>query len=203
MKVTATELPGVLVIEPKVFGDPRGWFCETFSAARYAEAGIAGPFVQDNVSRSGRGIVRGLHLQHPHAQGKLVSVIEGAVLDVAVDLRVGSPAFGKWVARKLTAENHEQLWIPAGLAHGFCVLGESALFAYKCTDYYHPEHEVGVVWNDPDLGIAWPVQEPVISPKDRALPRLRDLDRAKLPLFDPSSATPLPLAGGPGGRAPR
>lgn len=184
MKITETALAGVLLIEPKVFGDARGWFVETFSAARYAEAGITQPFVQDNMSRSAKGIVRGLHLQHPHGQGKLVWVVEGAVLDVAVDVRVGSPTFGKAATFELSAENKCQLWIPPGLAHGFCTTSEDAIFVYKCTDLYHPEHEIGVAWNDPDLGIAWPVIEPVISPKDRVHPRLRDIDPAKLPKWE-------------------
>ncbi len=186
MKASPTRLPGVLLVEPKVFGDARGWFCETFSATRYADAGIAGPFVQDNMSRSTKGIVRGLHLQHPHAQGKLVWVVEGSVLDVAVDVRVGSPTFGASVAVELSAENHRQLWVPAGFAHGFCVTSETALFVYKCTDLYHPEHEFGVRWDDPTLGIDWPVSahEAVVSAKDRALPLLAKLDRARLPRFE-------------------
>lgn len=185
MKVTETALPGVLLIEPQVFGDARGFFLETFSAKRYEEAGVRGPFVQDNMSRSAKGIVRGLHLQHPNAQGKLVWVVQGAVLDVAVDLRVGSPTFGQWIAEELTEDNKRQLWIPPGFAHGFCVTGESAVFVYKCTEYYAPQDEVGVLWNDPDLGIPWPVVEPVVSAKDRALPRLADLDRSRLPRYAP------------------
>lgn len=185
MKVTETALPGVLLIEPQVFGDSRGFFLETFSAKRYEEAGIRGPFVQDNMSRSAKGIVRGLHLQHPNAQGKLVWVIQGAVLDVAVDVRVGSPTFGRWIAEELSEDNKRQLWIPPGFAHGFCVTSESAVFVYKCTEYYAPADEVGVSWNDPELGIPWPVVEPVVSPKDRALPRLADVDRARLPRYAP------------------
>lgn len=183
MKVTETALPGVLLVEPRVFGDARGFFLETFSAERYEEAGIRGPFVQDNMSRSAKGIVRGLHLQSPNAQGKLVWVVQGAVLDVALDVRVGSPTFGQWVAEELSEDNKRQLWIPPGFAHGFCVTSESAVFVYKCTEYYAPKDEVGVLWNDPDLGIPWPVVEPVVSPKDRAHPRLADVDRARLPRY--------------------
>jgi dTDP-4-dehydrorhamnose 3,5-epimerase len=181
MKVIDTEIPGVKVIEPNVFRDARGWFQETFSASRYAAVGIVGPFVQDNMSRSGMGTLRGLHFQYPHAQGKLVWVVEGRVLDVAVDVRVGSPTFGRSFAIELSGDNHLQVWIPPGLAHGFCVTSELAIFAYKCTDEYHPECELGVAWDDPDLGIRWPVVDPVLSAKDRAHPRLREIDPAKLP----------------------
>lgn len=185
MKVEATALPEVLRIEPKVFGDARGFFLETFSAERYAAAGIRAAFVQDNMSRSARGIVRGLHLQNPRPQGKLVWVVSGSVLDVALDVRVGSPTFGAWVAEELSEENKRQLWIPPGFAHGFCVTSESAVFVYKCTDYYAPESEVGVAWDDPDLGIPWPVapSEALVSAKDRAHPRLRDVDPARLPRY--------------------
>jgi dTDP-4-dehydrorhamnose 3,5-epimerase len=133
-------LPGVLLVEPKVFGDGRGFFYESYQQRRYAEAGIPGPFVQDNVSRSARGTLRGLHFQHPRAQGKLVSVLAGAVFDVAVDIRRGSPTFARWFGVELSGENKRQLWVPPGFAHGFCVLSETADFAYKCTDYYAPEH---------------------------------------------------------------
>jgi dTDP-4-dehydrorhamnose 3,5-epimerase len=183
MKVTETTLPGVLLIEPKRFGDARGYFLETWQRERYAAAGIDLPFVQDNLSRSAHGILRGLHLQNPVAQGKLVFVLEGAVFDVAVDVRVGSPTFGKWVGMTLSAEDHRQLWIPPGFAHGFCVTTESAVFSYKCTAPYAPEHEVGVRWNDPDIGIAWPIAEPLLSVKDGAHPSLRDIDPARLPVF--------------------
>jgi dTDP-4-dehydrorhamnose 3,5-epimerase len=187
MNVETTSLPGVLVVRPKVFGDARGFFVETFQEARYRAAGIVGPFIQDNMSRSSRGTVRGLHLQNPHAQGKLVSVAEGAVLDVALDVRVGSPTFGRHVAVELSAENHAQLWVPPGFAHGFFVLSESALFTYKCTDLYHPECEVGVRFDDPDLGIEWPPLPPLASAKDLAHPRLRDVDLDKLPRFEARS----------------
>lgn len=174
MKVIPTELPGVLILEPKVFGDDRGFFMEMFHEKRYADAGIRGPFVQDNYSRSAKGILRGLHFQEPQAQGKLVQVLAGAVYDVAVDVRRGSPTFGKWVAVELSTDNRRQLWIPPGFAHGFCVLSESADFHYKCTALYSPETERGVLWNDPDLGIPWPVSAPLLSGKDAKAPRLKD-----------------------------
>ena len=174
MKISETELPGVLLLEPKRFGDDRGFFMELFHAKRYTEAGIPGPFVQDNFSRSAKGILRGLHFQQPHAQGKLVQVFAGTVYDVAVDIRRGSPTFGKWVGVELSADNRRQLWVPAGFAHGFCVLSESADFHYKCTELYSPASEHGIAWNDPDLGIPWPVKSPLLSPKDSAAPRLKD-----------------------------
>ncbi|ATB40562.1 dTDP-4-dehydrorhamnose 3,5-epimerase [Cystobacter fuscus] len=169
-----TALPEVLLLEPKRFGDNRGFFMEMFHAKRYAELGIPGPFVQDNFSRSSRGILRGLHFQEPHAQGKLVQVLAGAVYDVAVDIRRGSPTFGRWVGVELSADNRRQLWVPAGFAHGFCVLSESVDFHYKCTDFYSPSSEHCIAWNDPDLGIPWPVTSPVLSAKDSAAPRLKD-----------------------------
>lgn len=184
MRVTPLVLPDVLLVEPQVFGDARGYFAETFSAGRYAAAGIPGPFVQDNVSRSRRGVLRGLHLQHPHVQGKLVSVLDGEVFDVAVDVRVGSPTFGRWVGASLSAENHRQLYIPPGFAHGFVVTSDAALFAYKCTEYYHPETERTVRWDDPRIGIAWPVDDPLVSPKDQAAPLLHELEQAQLPRYE-------------------
>jgi dTDP-4-dehydrorhamnose 3,5-epimerase len=175
MNVLNTELPGVLILEPKRFGDDRGFFMEMFHAKRYAEAGITGPFVQDNFSRSARGTLRGLHFQEPHAQGKLVQVLAGAVYDVTVDVRRGSPTFGQWVGVELSAQNKRQLWVPPGFAHGFCVLSDSADFHYKCTALYSPETERGIAWNDPDLAIAWPLSgPPLLSAKDAAAPRLKD-----------------------------
>jgi dTDP-4-dehydrorhamnose 3,5-epimerase len=174
MKVTETALPGVLVIEPRLFRDDRGFFLETFRSERYADAGITQPFVQDNFSRSIRGTLRGLHFQEPHGQGKLVQVLRGTVFDVAVDIRRGSPTFGKWVGLELSGEDIRQLWIPAGFAHGFCVLSDQADFLYKCTAPYVPEAERGIIWNDPQLAIEWPVDKPLISPKDAAAPRLAD-----------------------------
>jgi dTDP-4-dehydrorhamnose 3,5-epimerase len=181
MKVVPTELPEVLILEPKVHGDSRGFFYETFQATRYAEAGIPGAFVQDNLSRSVRGTLRGLHFQEPKAQGKLVQVLRGTVWDVAVDVRRGSPRFGRWIALELSETTPRQLWIPPGFAHGFCVLSDSADFFYKCTELYSPESERSVAWDDPAIGIAWPVKEPLLSAKDRAAPRLADAP--VLPVF--------------------
>lgn len=175
MKVTETRLPGVLIIEPKVHGDARGFFLESFSAARYREAGVALEFVQDNHSRSRRGVLRGLHSQAAHPQGKLVRCARGEVFDVAVDIEPASPTFGQWVGARLSDENHRQLWIPPGYAHGFLVLSELADFEYKCTAYYDPADEIGVAWNDPDIGIEWPLPEPLLSAKDAALPSLSSL----------------------------
>ncbi len=183
MKVTQTKLPGVLIIEPDVFGDARGFFIETFSGKRYEEAGLSQPFVQDNVSFSTKGALRGLHFQNPHAQGKLVQVLSGEVLDVAVDIRVGSPNFGQWFGETLSAENHKQMYIPPGFAHGFCVVSDTALFSYKCTDYYSPTTEGGIIWNDPDIGITWPINAPLVSKKDAGYPRLKDIPKDKLPVL--------------------
>lgn len=180
MKVIPCDLEGLLLIEPKVFGDARGFFLETWNERRYREAGIPGPFVQDNLSFSRRGAVRGLHFQNPSAQGKLVYVLQGEVFDVAVDLRRSSPTFGRWYGVTLSSDNKRQLYIPPGFAHGFAVVSETALFAYKCTDFYAPEHETTLLWNDPDLAIPWPVEEPVLSEKDRHGLRLRDLPEEKL-----------------------
>ena len=177
MNVLATALPGVLIIEPKVHGDARGFFQETYHAQRYAEAGVELPFVQDNHSRSGTGVLRGLHLQIGHPQGKLVRVTQGAVFDVAVDVRRGSPTFGKWVGATLSADNFRQFYIPPGFAHGFLALSEQVDFLYKCTDYYYPEDEAGIMWNDPAIGIEWPDvgMEYRLSERDRNNPRLSDL----------------------------
>jgi dTDP-4-dehydrorhamnose 3,5-epimerase len=168
MNVTETRLPGVLLIEPRVFGDSRGFFLETFSTQRYAEIGIAAPFVQDNWSHSCRGTLRGLHFQIQQPQGKLVHVMQGEIFDVAVDVRQDSPTFGQWFGVKLSAENKRQLWIPPGFAHGFVVLSETADFVYKCTDSYAPQHERTLLWNDESIGVDWPPQgEPILSDKDR------------------------------------
>jgi dTDP-4-dehydrorhamnose 3,5-epimerase len=183
VKITPTTLPEVLLVEPQRFGDARGYFLETWREERYREAGINLPFVQDNLSRSVRGILRGLHLQHPTDQGKLVYVLFGEVFDVAVDVRVGSPNFGKWAGAILSDADHRQLWIPPGFAHGFCVTSESAVFAYKCTAPYSVAHELGVAWNDPALGIPWPVATPQLSGKDKALPRLAEIDPSRLPQY--------------------
>ena len=175
MKVVETALPGVLIIEPKAFGDHRGFFLETFQVERYREAGITLPFVQDNHSRSQRGVLRGLHFQKTRPQGKLVSVSRGAVYDVAVDIDPASATYGRFVGVELNDDNHRQMWVPPGYAHGFCVLSEVADFQYKCTDFYFPADEGGLLWNDPDVGIPWPITEPQLSAKDIDNPRLRDL----------------------------
>ncbi|MFV0665770.1 dTDP-4-dehydrorhamnose 3,5-epimerase [Denitromonas sp.] len=178
MQVTATDLPEVLIIEPKVFGDARGFFLESFNAKAFAEAtGVDLPFVQDNHSRSAQGVLRGLHYQIQQAQGKLVRVVRGAVFDVAVDVRRSSPNFGRWVGVELSEDNHRQLWVPPGFAHGFLVLSDSADFLYKTTDYYAPEHERSVLWNDPAIGIDWPLPgEPLLSGKDQAAVLLKDAE---------------------------
>jgi dTDP-4-dehydrorhamnose 3,5-epimerase len=174
MKVTPTSLPGVLVIEPRVFTDDRGFFFETWSQQRYAEQGIGPTFVQDNCSRSVAGTLRGLHFQEPNAQGKLVQVLRGSVFDVAVDVRRGSPTFGRWCGVDLSGDRPMQLWIPPGFAHGFCVTSESADFLYKCTAPYRPEAERSIRWDDPTLAIAWPVAKPLLSSKDASAPLLAD-----------------------------
>ena len=178
MKLIETALPGVLIIEPKVFGDARGFFIETFQVERYREIGITQPFVQDNHSRSQRGVLRGLHFQKTRPQGKLVRVSRGAVYDVAVDINPKSPTFGRYVGVELSDDNHRQLWIPAGYAHGFCVISAVADFEYKCTDFYFPEDEGGLIWNDPEVAIPWPIAQPSLSGKDIRLPTLRDLVQA-------------------------
>jgi len=180
VKVIETDLPGVLLVEPRVFRDPRGFFLETWHAERYREAGIDARFVQDNHSQSARGTLRGLHAQEHHPQAKLVRVVEGEIWDVAVDIRLGSPTFGRHVSARLGAEDQRQIFVPEGFAHGFCVLSERAQVEYKCTDYYHPEDELRILWNDPELAIPWPVEEPVLSTKDAAAEPLRAL-HARLP----------------------
>lgn len=184
MQVIETALPGALIIEPRSFGDQRGFFLETYSHKRYQAAGITGHFVQDNHSRSRRGVLRGLHYQLIQPQGKLVWVTRGEVFDVAVDVRRGSPTFGRWAGAILDDRSHRQFYVPPGFAHGFCVLSEEADFVYKCTDYYHPESEQGIAWDDPDIGIIWPLQEVVLSDKDRRNPRLAEQLDEKLPKFD-------------------
>ena len=187
MKVTpAALLPEVLLVEPRVFGDARGYFFESYSARRYGEAGIPGAgaaFVQDNVSYSQRGVLRGLHYQHPFGQGKLVGVLRGEVFDVAVDVRRGSPTFGRWVGECLTAESKRQLYIPPGFAHGFLVTSPDALVAYKCTDYYHPETERSIRWDDARIGIRWPIDGPVLSAKDDVAVTLDALPAELLPEY--------------------
>jgi dTDP-4-dehydrorhamnose 3,5-epimerase len=168
VKVRPTAIDEVLVVEPAVHRDGRGFFFETYHAERYREAGIDGPFVQDNHSLSAAGILRGLHLQRRRPQGKLVRVIEGEIFDVAVDVRRGSPTFGRWVGETLSADNYLQLWIPGGFAHGFCVLSDTAQVEYKCTALYDRADELSIAWNDPEIGIDWPLAEPTVSPKDAA-----------------------------------
>jgi dTDP-4-dehydrorhamnose 3,5-epimerase len=175
MRLTPKEIPDVILIEPDVFRDTRGFFLETWHERKYAEGGITGPFVQDNHSHSRRGSLRGLHAQRERPQGKLVRVVDGVVFDVAVDIRRGSPTFGKWVADRLSGENLRQLWIPPGFAHGFCVLSETVHLEYKCTDFYDAEDEIAIAWNDPEIGIDWPVSDPTLSAKDAVAPRLRDV----------------------------
>ena len=175
MRVVPTDLPGVLVLEPIVHRDARGFFLETYHAERFREAGITATFVQDNHSRSARGVLRGLHAQRRNPQGKLVRAVAGEVFDVAVDIRPGSPTWGGWTGITLDAESLRQLWVPPGFLHGFCVLTEWAEIEYKCTAPYDRDDEIGVIWNDPDIGIEWPIREPTLSAKDTALPRLRAL----------------------------
>lgn len=179
MEFEPTAIPDVVLIRPKVYGDARGFFLETWQERTFAAAGIDARFVQDNHSRSARHILRGLHYQIEHTQGKLVRVVTGAVFDVAVDIRRSSPTFGRWVGAVLSDENHQMLWIPPGFAHGFLVLSESADFLYRCTDFYSPQHERAIAWNDPELGIEWPLPEgtaPVLSAKDRAAAPFRDAE---------------------------
>jgi len=180
VKFTETPLPGVILIEPRVFGDARGFFTETYRADLFKAHGIDETFVQDNHSRSARGVLRGLHYQEPYPQGKLVRCTRGELFDVAVDIRRGSPAFGKWYGTTLSEENKAMLWIPAGFAHGFCALTEDAELVYKTTEIYRPEFDRAILWNDPEIGIEWPITDPSLSAKDTAAPLLRD---AVLPPF--------------------
>jgi dTDP-4-dehydrorhamnose 3,5-epimerase len=183
VNLVETSLPGILVIEPKVFDDERGFFMETWNARRYEEAGLPDRFIQDNLSYSVRGVLRGLHFQNSQAQGKLVSVLRGEVFDVAVDIRVGSPTFGEWTGVTLSAENKRQFYVPEDFAHGFVVTSENALFFYKCTDYYAPSAEGIVLWNDPDIGIEWPIDTPILSERDRTAPPLQKMSEENLPRY--------------------
>jgi dTDP-4-dehydrorhamnose 3,5-epimerase len=180
MNVQSCELPGLLVFEPRALEDERGFFLEAWNQRRYAEFGIDAPFVQDSLSFSRCGTLRGLHFQNPRVQGKLVSVLQGEVFDVAVDLRRGSAMFGRWLGASLSEHNRKQLYIPPGFAHGFQVVSETALFFYKCTDYYSPGDEVAIRWNDPELAIPWPIEKPIVSAKDAKAPRLRELPEERL-----------------------
>lgn len=193
MQFVPTSLPGVFLIEPVVFEDDRGFFLETYRRATFAAAGITAEFVQDNHSGSARGVLRGLHYQEPHAQGKLVRCVFGEIFDVAVDIRKGSPHFGKWFGTTLSVENRIQMWIPEGFAHGFCATSDRAEVVYKCTEVWKGEFDWSLLWNDPDLGIEWPIREPVLSPKDASAPRLREA--SVLPLYEV-------VASGGAGRTP-
>lgn len=181
VRTLETGIPGLLVIEPRVHGDARGFFMEVWHASRYRDAGLPERFVQSNLSRSASGVIRGLHFQYPEPQGKLVSVLEGRVFDVAVDIRVDSPTFRQWAGVELSAENHRQLYVPEGFAHGFCVLTESVLLSYLCTAEYRADYDAVIAWDDPDIGIHWPVQSGLLSARDRAAPRLARIPEHALP----------------------
>jgi dTDP-4-dehydrorhamnose 3,5-epimerase len=184
MKAQKTVFQTALIIDPDVFRDKRGYFMETYHREKYEEFGISEHFVQDNLSYSVRGTLRGLHYQHPHGQVKLVQVIRGEIFDVIVDIRQGSPTFGWWTSVRLSDENGCQFYIPEGFAHGFCVLSETALVSYKCSDFYAPESEGGIIWSDPALNISWPVKNPLISDKDSRYPFLKDLSVDRLPVYE-------------------
>ena len=183
MNCVPTDIPEVLLITPDVHGDARGFFMETYSEGRYVELGMPGGFVQDNYSHSSGPVLRGLHYQLQYPQSKLVSVIWGEIFDVAVDIRPGSPTFGRWVGQRLSDENRAQLFIPAGFAHGFCLLSQEADVMYKCTDYYHPEDDRGISWSDPGIGISWPIENPQISDKDQQHRLLADIPHNELPAY--------------------
>jgi dTDP-4-dehydrorhamnose 3,5-epimerase len=184
MNVIKTRIPGVLIIEPRIFNDSRGYFFESWQQTRYREAGLPAEFVQDNVSASKYGVLRGLHLQQPNAQGKLVYVLRGSVFDVAVDVRLGSRTYGQWTSVELSADNRRQFYVPPGLAHGFCVTSDEALFTYKCTDSYNAGAEMTIAWNDPELAIDWPVTQPELSAKDLQGIAFKDLDPERLYPFE-------------------
>jgi dTDP-4-dehydrorhamnose 3,5-epimerase len=181
MHISPTSLPGVLVVEPDVHSDARGFFAETWNEQRYASAGLDVRFVQDNLSLSRRGTLRGLHYQYPRPQGKLIYVLDGEIFDVAVDIRRSSPTFGRWVATSLSSDDRRQLYVPPGFAHGFCATSDAALVAYKCTEQYDPLAEGCIRWNDPELGISWPIADPLLSCKDRAAPALSETLHERLP----------------------
>jgi dTDP-4-dehydrorhamnose 3,5-epimerase len=185
MKIIETELPGCLILEPRVFGDARGYFYESFNRDKLAEAGLHPQYVQGNVSSSARGVLRGLHYQWPKPQGKLVSVLEGEVFDVAVDIRRGSPHFGRWTATVLSGENKRHFLIPEGFAHGFAVLSERAVFTYLCTETYDAQADAGIRWDDPELAVDWPLSEPLLSAKDQAAPLLCEVAEDRLPVYAP------------------
>ncbi len=181
LTINQLDLPGVSIIEPACFKDPRGYFLETFHQEKYAAAGINQAFVQDNHSHSHQGVLRGLHYQLKHPQGKLIYVVTGAIFDVAVDIRLGSPTFGQWIGAELSADNKRQLYVPQGFAHGFVVLSKSADVIYKCTDVYAPGDEYGILWSDPEIGINWPVENPILSQKDLENPGLNQISKNHLP----------------------
>lgn len=183
MKVNKMKIPEVLIIEPDCFGDIRGYFMEIWNSSRYTQAGLDVNFVQDNLSFSTQGVLRGLHFQKPNSQGKLVYVLQGEVFDVAVDIRMNSPTFKQWVGVTLSSDNKKQLYIPEGFAHGFCVLSETALFAYKCTDLYTPSAEYGIKWDDPEIGINWPISKVILSDKDQQYKTLKETARECLPVY--------------------
>jgi dTDP-4-dehydrorhamnose 3,5-epimerase len=183
MKVIDTSIKGVLILEPDIFKDKRGYFLETYQEKKYGDLGISDDFVQDNLSLSVFGTLRGLHFQNPHGQAKLVQVIQGEVFDVAVDIRKGSPTFGQHVSVVLTGDNKRQFLVPKGFAHGFCVTSETAIFTYKCSEYYSPRDEKGILWSDPEIGIQWPIDQPVLSEKDGKYPCLKEVPRAGLPEY--------------------
>jgi dTDP-4-dehydrorhamnose 3,5-epimerase len=183
MNISKTDLDGVLIIEPQVFGDERGFFLETYHQHRYREFGINADFIQDNLSFSNQRTLRGLHFQHPNAQAKLVQVLQGEVFDVVADIRRQSPSFGRWTGEYLSEVNKKQIFIPEGFAHGFCVISDTALFHYKGSDFYASDCEGGIKWNDPGLAIDWPVDDPIVSEKDRALPRSSEIPTDRFPPF--------------------
>jgi len=183
MRIESTTLPGVVLIETAAYCDDRGYFLETWNQSRYADAGLSVDFAQDNLSYSRKGVIRGLHLQEPHPQGKLIHVLQGTIFDVAVDVRVGSPTFLQWVGVTLSAENRRQVFVPPGFAHGFSVMSDDALVVYKCTEVYRPLCELSVLWNDPKLAIRWPIAEPILSDKDRAAPRIEEIPVDRLPKY--------------------
>lgn len=187
MKILKTDIPGVLQISPSVFCDDRGFFLETYEKKKYRSAGIKYQFVQDNYSRSKKNVVRGLHYQHTHMQGKLVRVVYGEAFDVAVDVRIGSPTFGKYTCVTLSAKSKNQLWIPPGFAHGYCAITEYADFEYKCTDFYYPQEEISIIWNDPDINIPWPTSLPILSEKDEIGSNLKKIPTHLLPKYEVGS----------------
>ena len=191
MNCIETGIPGLIIIEPDVHGDARGYFMETWHSARYAQAGLPPRFVQSNVSRSGAGVIRGLHYQYPNPQGKLVQALEGRIFDVAVDIRSDSSTFRQWIGVELSAENHRQLYVPEGFAHGFCVLGEGATISYLCTRVFSPDDDAVIAWDDSDIGVEWPLQPQSLSGKDRDAPRLIDVPPQRLPSID-GCETPSP-----------